>query len=372
MPRWLANATKSWTRSSAPEPQPFEVDCACGQKNDGVREADFREIRCDRCGEWLFVLPVDVYPPLPRKKSRPLKPSSQQPGERASQTTPEPPAPPIPHPTAEIVEPSAPTQLPVERKKPRLTSFRMIMLVTVAVLGTTVYWRWHVHAREHAEQQFQTAREKAEAALQQRDFRTAALKFQSACEALDILGRDDALAQKIRQMLREATAASRLATQSLLTIIEEAHKTLSTPRTKAEGIQNAATDSLPLYAGQWIVMESTVISETDADGAMRNVIDFPLTVDGTTVVIDAEMGVFEPLMRDKRPKTIIFAAQLEGCRLTKTPQPTLWVDLRDESAFLWTSYENYSALGLQVDDPQMEQQLRRVLDAQARIVGVEP
>ncbi len=248
----------------------------------------------------------------------------------------------------------------------------MIMLVTVAVLGTTVYRMWHVHAREQAEEQFQSAREQAEAALQQRDFRTAALKFQSACEALDILGRDDVLAQKIRQMLREATAASRLATQSLLTIIEEAHQTLSPPRAKTEGNLNARTDSQPLYAGQWIVMESTVISEMGADGAVRYVIDYPLTVDGTTVVIDAELSVFEPLMVDKRPKTIIFAAQLEGCRLTKTLQPTLWVDLRDESAFLWTSYENYSALGLQIDGPQMEQQLRRVLDAQARIVGVEP
>ena len=55
-------------RTPPPEPEPYEVVCACTHRLNGMRLPAFQVVRCNRCGNFVFVLPLDVYPRLKSKK----------------------------------------------------------------------------------------------------------------------------------------------------------------------------------------------------------------------------------------------------------------------------------------------------------------
>ncbi len=72
MVNWLAKATEALRGTPPPEPEPYEVACACTHRISGMRLPAFQVVRCNRCGNFVFVLPRDVYPKLkPKKKSAP-------------------------------------------------------------------------------------------------------------------------------------------------------------------------------------------------------------------------------------------------------------------------------------------------------------
>ena len=136
--------------------------------------------------------------------------------------------------------------------------------------------------------------------------------------------------------------------------------------------------SLDLYAGQWIVMETTLISEAGGplSSSLGNesstwILDYPYTIDSTRVVINADLPVFQPLQSDKQPRRVIFAAQLDKCRWIEKPQPTLLLDLNHDTAFLWTNYAMLRMLGLVVDEDSNASSVRSLLETQSRIVGIE-
>ncbi|MCI0461598.1 MAG: hypothetical protein L0Z62_32005 [Gemmataceae bacterium] len=51
-----------WGSRSAPAALPYEVTCPCGQVATGLRMPEAQVIRCSRCGEELFVLPLSRLP----------------------------------------------------------------------------------------------------------------------------------------------------------------------------------------------------------------------------------------------------------------------------------------------------------------------
>ena len=364
MPGWLTKAQQAFGYG-APEKiteQPFEVVCSCGGVLRGVRRQDSRTVDCPRCGERVFVLSIDVYP-QPRPKEFPKK-----------ETIPERSTSPETAPKKRVKRPRVRERLrkrakdvrekvglllrrTADRQKKIFTPFRLVLLCMTALIVGTIYLVVHRSALERAESTLRNASENGYSALSDGDFLTASKEFQSACEALDILGRDDETARAIRQMSKETTAAVHLARDSLFEIV--------TSFPEAFGEEAASWN----YGGAWIVIETIVEKPTIVDGVDRVTIDYPLIVDDCSVVIEADSAILDQLSLRDGPRKVIFAAQLESFRLVGGS----WViRLKAETAFLWSNYDNYRALSFAMEDPQTEQELRELLDHQSRLIGIKP
>src|SRR4051812_37084437 len=64
MASWISKASKKFRRPAVEQPQPFRITCACRNELKGMREASYQTLRCGQCGNSLFVLPRNPYPPL--------------------------------------------------------------------------------------------------------------------------------------------------------------------------------------------------------------------------------------------------------------------------------------------------------------------
>ncbi len=62
---------KDWwvVRPLAAPAAPYEVTCACGQVATGLRRSAAQTVRCARCGEELFILPLSRLPEVARGKA---------------------------------------------------------------------------------------------------------------------------------------------------------------------------------------------------------------------------------------------------------------------------------------------------------------
>ena len=386
MPHWLGKAKNALGKISPRErePQPFQVTCVCGQTADGLRSHRHQEVECHRCGESLFVLPADVYPPplLPKKRSK----------QRQRQRPPLVSTTPVTTTAAEIsgiddqktesvtVTPAAVEREPTADPSPAemtdgsslrrslLTPFRTVMLAMIAIVTVTTYWVLHVRTLDQAASTAQLSRQAADAALKTGNFTTAAAHYRDAYHALQTLGRNDALTQSMHRLAQETAAAGNLVTQPLMTILEEAHGKLSAALTDEEKTV-AELHSLDLYAGQWIVMETTLIRETDSSESSGWILEYPFEIESARVIINADLPVFQPLQSGNQPRKLIFAAQLDKCRLIEKPRPALLLELNHDTAFLWTGYDILQMIGLVVDGERDAAPVRLLLEEQSRIVG---
>jgi hypothetical protein len=385
MPRWLAKAKNALGKSSPREPEPYLVTCVCGQTAEGLRIRGHQEVECVGCGELLFVLPTDAYPPpvIPKKRGKhrqrqkpplvstpPIVSTAAETADADDQMTASATVSPAAEKRESTGEPSrAVVTVGRSLRQSLMTPFRIVMLAMIVIVCLTTYWVLHVRALDLAASTALLSQEKADAALKTGDFAAAAIHYQNAYQALQTLGRNDALTQSTRRLAQETSAAGNLAMQPLLTILEEAHRELSTARTDDEKTE-AERHSLDYYAGQWIVMETTLIRETDSHESSGWILDYPFAIDSTRVVINADLPVFQPLQSGKPPRRVIFAAQLDKCRWIEIPRPTLLLDLKHDTAFLWTSYDILRMVGLVGDEDRDAMSVRSLLKEQSRIVGI--
>lgn len=395
MADWLAKAQQAFGYTATETPQPFELTCSCGGVIRGMRQSEYQQVGCARCGEPSFVLPADVYPQPKPLKHRPKSVSPPRKTDKAD--------PPKPRPrTASSVRAGAPAtasrpaaerlrqrmrtvkddlrrqardmrthaadglRRAVARQKARLTPFRLVIVGIVAVVAGTGYWVMQRNAAEQAEITLRTASESARAALAEGDFLTASREFRRACDALEVLKRDDETARTLKQMLRESTSASQLLSKPLFDVISEL------PQASHRDPAHWQEEFRRQYADQWLVIETTIMPNSAAPpGNDHMFIDYPLVVGGKPVVIEADVSLFDRLGTTAEPKRVIFAAQLEGCRL-RDEDPKRWVvTLRGENAFLWSSFDNYRALGFDFADEAAENDVRQLLEEQSRLLGVE-
>lgn len=256
-----------------------------------------------------------------------------------------------------------PVEPPPERKRKRITLFRVALLLAAIVLSTTIWWTWRESRLESAERTLAAAEKKGYEALRQADFVTAELEFDKAVQALNVLGHEDDHARAIRQMHRETTAANELIGKPLFEIVEDVHKVPAGDGGRRQEYFRAH------YAGDWIIVDAPVQRLVDADGTAKLTSDYPLAIGGHRVVLQTDAGAFEPLAFGEKPKRLIFAAQLQTCRLDGTDKKRWVISLRPETAFLWADADNYRALGFADADEAGRRSTRELLERQARLQG---
>ncbi|MEX0717935.1 MAG: hypothetical protein WD066_15175 [Planctomycetaceae bacterium] len=372
MPRWLSKAI-SPPRAATGPPATYFVTCGCGREFEGVRGVRSWEIECPTCGEHLFLLPRDVYPPLPEPPVS--RPTPRERPERAEPETPNPePEPEVARPRPRR-EPPSPARRPVRetlatwvrrarggatdrdgRARRIVTPLRGIVLATLAVATITGWWMWRQESLARAEATLRDSLERGTAALDGRDYSAAAVEYAAAARALDVLRRDDSFAADVRQTSRQLTAMENLL-----------HVPLEEALAETRGGVAARDGSLRIpfpHAERWLVLDATVRRAADSDGTVYE-IAYPLAVDGAPVSLRVRPPAFAESKIDERPSRVVFAARLASVRSGGEASPVLAVELDSRSLFLWTNAEFLAQLGFAPDE-----RATRVLDSQARAAGV--
>ena len=246
-----------------------------------------------------------------------------------------------------------------------VTPFRTVLLCASLFVMATVYFVNLKSNREGAEWELKNAVGKAEAALKNGDFSTSAKEYQKACAALDVLKRNDAQEKTIRQRFKESTAAGNLLTDSLFEILNELAKEIDSDSSRPQMLFENS------YTHRWIVMETNVEKRKDLDGHSRIAIDFPFEAAGRPVEFEADLPIFKKLSVDRKQQKVIFAAQLQRIQLQEAEHPYWTITLQPETAFLWTDYETFQAMGFEHEDAGNESEARELLAEQSRLLGIE-
>jgi len=232
----------------------------------------------------------------------------------------------------------------------------------MCVIALTGWWLIHLRALDQARDVLVSTPRLAEEALNEGEFHEAARQFSRIVAAVDLLGRDDAQSRQWRQAAREVTAISELAGVSLHEILDEA----------AHAVTGADRDRwLELfrgtYRGAWVVIDATVTRNGDETPGPRFTVDFPLAVGDCGGRLLADLPIFEQCVPPGSPgKRVIFAGQIESCRLIPGSEPVWQIELRPQTAILWGGAESYERLGLSID-----QGTARILSEQSRLMGIE-
>ena len=370
MAGWLSRATDAFRKEAAPAPEPYEVGCDCGGRVAGERSRTAQRPPCPSCGRLIFVLPTNVYP-------RPVKPDSKKAAPQSATaksaakhraslpefTVPKPPS--SAKPKVEQNEAASRgdrSGIATEAREKRLTPFRLTVLAMVVVCGLTGWGLWHRHRVESAKSIVAKATEAGMQALQDRDFSTAARELERARQAVDLLKRTDAEAQAVRLLCREAIAASGLAHDSLFELLRK-----SMVEIKPE--DQEATQFNRLYRGAWVLFDTTVLVPEDSQQPCT--LDMPVFYRGQLVRIEVNFTTLRQAAgqaHSGEPARVIFAAQLERLTPSAAPQSPAVLTLKDQSAFLWTNYDNYAALGYHEERAEELKATRALLEHQLDVM----
>lgn len=362
MAGWLSRATDAFRKEAPPAPEPYEVGCDCGGRVTGERSRSAQRPPCPSCGRLVFVLPANVYP-------RPTKPVSKKAPTKLAATK-ERMA--VAEATSAKSQSMANVRVRRDEATPRddrsgialevneklFTPFRLTVTAMVAVCVLTGWGLWYRHRVETAKSIVAKATETGMQALQDRDFNTAARELERARDAVDLLKRTDAEAQSVRRLCREAIAARGLAHNSLFELLHESLADIK-PGDKDTARFNG------LYRDAWVLFDTTVLIPEDRSQPCT--LDMPVFHRGRTVRIEANFAALKQAAEQAtsgEPARVIFAAQLEKLVLPADSHSAAVLTLKDQSAFLWTNYENYAALGYHEDDAEELKATRSVLERQ--------
>ncbi len=240
------------------------------------------------------------------------------------------------------------------------TTVRLVLVITIAVLATGVWWLNREREKGIAERTMTESGRRAATALEKGDLATAAEEYERVVAAIAFLGRDEPRALAIRQTGRETIATARLSQISLGELVTEAANSLTNLP------QNWEQSFRAQYAGGWIVMDAQVTLLPIKKGQLSYNIECPLSVGPTQVRVAGEIVEFGRLpLSHVEPRRVIFAAQLNAFR-TKSSTDFEWViELNPQSGFLWSNPDTLAALGFTVDE-----ETRAVLRQQSDLLGL--
>ncbi len=393
MVNWLAKATEALRRAPPPEPEPYEVACSCSHRLSGMRLAAFQVVRCHRCGNYVFVLPRDVYPkPKPKKKAAAKVPPATRGDSAPPPSTPgaaprSPTAKTRAGTGAEVAERPAPAAAPalsttpgssdeiriesVESlptlRRPFFSPVRLLACGIFGVIGLTAYFVWQSHVKEKAALTLRDHLDAGEAALRDKKLDEAASEYREAARAVDILGRDDDESRVVRQKAKELEALAHLSAISLYELCDEARVAVASGDTQwSERFDR-------VYRDKWVIIEGDIVSDAGPDGTPQPLIRYPFQIDGTTpVILDSRLKALAPRSAVAGPQHVIFAGQLVSFREEGTKSKAWVLRLNDATAFLWAGAETYRVLGLGSDALRTDDETSHLLAEQAEIVGVKP
>jgi hypothetical protein len=272
------------------------------------------------------------------------------------------------------------------------TPFRIILLLILGLGISTALWSIQQNRRAHA---VITAKEQGELGLKaigERNWTAARNAFEQATWAVDLLGRDDLEANRYRQFFRETRAMTRMAGDSLFEMLDHAIDV-----TDHEGDEAWQREFRIRYRDKWMVIDGPVRLETvsppmpaDPGGdeaqpqqarpqrrqgdliERRYELRFPwrpTQAAGVRVVVD--FPVFENLVSPEREAVVIFAGELQECRLSEDRSEWV-VRFNSETGFLWGHQVTYDALGFQSDPHRPDVEVLNRLEGQLKLMGVVP
>lgn len=388
MVRWLAKAAEVWRRREPPPPQPYDLACQCGHRVSGMRQASFLAVRCNRCGEPVFVLPADIYPrPKPKKSAKkaaaaasvavkddPEKTAAAGSGKGSGKLSGEAVA--VGKPTgqsarstvksASLQEDRSPKTRVIEmRRRSLFTPIRLIAMAIVVVVAGTGYFAWQSSMKEKAALTLRQHVESGEEAFRAGRLPDAAEELRQASLAVDRLGRSDPESQRIRQRAKELDAIVNLSTTSLYDVCEQMRESGGDEAKWADRAKQ-------LNRNAWFVIEGDVVREAGPDGTIQPLIRFPFPIDQSPVMIDAKLKALDALPSAAGPTKVIFSGQLASFAKEGQKDPVWVIRFDDKTAFLWTDDDIYQAIGLGTDDPQAKDETSRTLDQQGSALGVKP
>ena len=361
MAGWLSRATDAFRKEAPPAPEPYEVGCDCGGRVSGERSRSAQRPPCPSCGRVVFVLPANVYPRLVKPASKKAAPKSAAKDRVVLPETTVTKSPPSARTKVEQDEETSRDDRPgivIEAKEKQLTPFRLTVMAMVVVCGLTGWGLWHRHRVETAKSIVAKATEAGMQALQDRDFTTAARELERARNAVDLLKRKDAEAQAVRLLCREAIAAHGLAHDSLFEL-------LSKSMADIKASDKEATRFNGFYRDTWVLFDSTVL--VPEDSTQPCTLDMPVFYRGQLIRIETNFPALRQAAGQApsgEPARVIFAAQLERLTPAADAQSAAVLTLKDQSAFLWTNYNNYTALGYHEDHAEELKATHAVLERQ--------
>lgn len=364
MAGWLNRATDAFRKPAPPSPEPFSVRCDCGGTVEGIRVSAAQKPGCPDCGTPVFVLPANVYPvpvkpikretppPLPQGESSPTSkntnPSSKSrtPSKETLPTKP----PPLPQIAPEGILDETPTRI--------VTPFRLIVTLIGTIAFLTGWGLWHRQRIETAKAGVQAASEAGMAALKDGNFAMAARELSRARDAVDLLGRTDAESHSIRRHCREAVAGYELSGSSLFELLAAFATDVSTGKLKG-------TRSLSRSRDSWLLIDAIVANPNDVSQPCR--LDIPLTFDGLRFRVEVDSALIRQSAKREQSNgvaRVIFAAQMIEIRHGTSHDAESVLVLNGKTAFLWTSFETYAALGYTEDQADEIEATRKLLAGQ--------
>lgn len=399
MARWLKriDPRRKKSKSAPPVDQTYEVRCGCGERAIGMRMSRYQQVICKQCGEPLFVLPANVYPapPPPEPKTETIsqnvdadalrEAAEEEPLQNAANK--QKPTPEAGGVLGELADESwkstkagkeesraeerkrksearqqqrekAKTKResqrqereenPLTKREPirvkvrRLFSpFRIIVVSITALVIATIAWQVHSRNVESARLTFDTARKKAATLLEEKKFVEAAPVLQEAVEAVELLGRNDVPANRIRRLNLEVEVINDLSQTSFYEAVNTA-TTAAAPDVKAI--------LMTQLAERWIVFDTLVRSDGRVEEQPRYVVDIPMLVNDALLsafVVGGELGRLQP-GPDGVPA--VFAARIKDCSFRQGDPATLQVELEGSSIRLWSDPGTFAALGFPMDE----------------------
>lgn len=402
---WLSRAVNVFKRDVPDTPQPFEVECECGQRHTGLRRVRFQHLVCKSCGGSLFILPRDSYPP-PLDPAKRKKKRSKRRSKESKRPTPldfsQPDEAVIPASEEASPNQSSKQKLPKEvydedpgpgfigRKIEATVDFvaafrdaflgfwsphRKIGLLIICLLAATVFYSIRRSSLAQAEID---AREKLAAAIDliaEEQWTDARGELKDAVDAVDRLGRTDREASQIRQMHREIQAFTALSQYTLFELTEDAEATYV-----SEGMEAWQERFRIRYQDEWLIIEGNlrpVQSYRSEQSSLPLELDFPWVVGDrpreVNVVVDFPLAKGLPVVSsepydDSHGQYSIFAAQLEDCSLGLNGN---WViRLNPRTAFFWSDEKTYAQTNLNVGSILSREELEHILAQQAKWMGV--
>ncbi len=353
-----------------------------------MRRDRYQRVLCRKCGEPFFILPLDPYPKRKVAQNKATQPAGSSPEPSASTPAVAEPVEAASEETTNAAEPQQALDAPVTRKpkrrrskrakrrvrrkrfrhalqklrphhdpdKPVITRFRVVMAIAAIVIAATVGGILRKNRIERAEQTFQVAADRGFSALDEQNYEAASREFEQALTAAAILDREDQYTRDVRQMYRESTAVSQLAQSSLYEIVGDA-------------LQRASRDDrIDLPANEWFVIQANCRSHKKDSTAF--IVEYPMKFGEVLVELVIHADALRPLSLGTEPQEIIFGAQLEHLEFDNPKGPLWRLKLNAATAFLWTNYETYRAVGFEVDEYNPEDRLREILAEQSQLVGV--
>lgn len=213
--------------------------------------------------------------------------------------------------------------LPPAKKK----RFLPVLLAFGVIVAGMIYWVVSSQARESAEIQLKKSMDIAEREFFDGNYPQAYQALLRADEALQILGVTDERAKTVREMKRQADAATHLLDGSVMELVETAAATL-----RESGESQWKEDFSVNFEGRWFVMQLAV-PETVTE---RSRLNYDWIVDGRPIQLDGLGTVATWAVKKGGMKEILCAGRLQNCRRDRKAGNVWVVEFDPQSAFLWT------------------------------------